>query len=62
MRRDSFLTTSYKCGWIHYHVASGRDIFEVQVDAYAYAIQVKSTHAAKILITKHWNRIQGGAK
>lgn len=47
------LTFSYKTGFIHVSTLSGGEVIRVQVDAYAYALQVKSVQAAKVLITKH---------
>lgn len=47
------ITHKYKSGYIHENFTSG--VIRVQVDAYAYAIEVKSLHAAKLLITKHVN-------
>ena len=62
LKYNSFLTTCYKRGFIHSYNAGGYEVFQVQVDAYAYIVQVKSTHAAKILITKHSNKIRGVSK
>lgn len=46
-------TFKYKCGYIHENFTLG--VIRVQVDAYAYAIEVKSILAAKQLISKHLN-------
>ncbi len=46
-------TIRYKTGYIHINFTL--DMVRVQVDGYAYSIEVKSVHAAKILITKHVN-------
>jgi len=51
------LTFKYKTGYIHDNFTTG--VIRVQVDGYAYAIEVKSIHAAKILITKHVNKMKG---
>lgn len=42
-------TFKYKCGFIHDNFTTG--VVRVQVDPYAYTIQVKSVLAAKRLIT-----------
>jgi competence protein ComGF len=57
-------TIGYKNGFIHLtypHQYNNlkREVIRVQVDGYAYSIQVKSLHAAKITITKHENKIRG---
>jgi hypothetical protein len=51
------LTFKYKCGYIHtaFDDRYSKERVQVSVDAYAYALHVKSVHAAKILITKHLN-------
>ena len=46
-------TFKYKCGFIHENFTNG--VVRVQVDAYAYAIEVKSVRAAKLIISKHLN-------
>lgn len=48
------ITFKYKRGFIHENFTSG--IIRVSVDEYAYCIEVKSIHAAKIMITKHEKR------
>lgn len=55
MNYSTSLTKSYKCGFFHLSVIDNNEIVRVQVDPYAYAIQVKSIRAAKQLITKHLN-------
>lgn len=46
-------TIGYKGGWIHLSYFDNNEVIRVQVDKYAYPIQVKSLHAAKIIISKH---------
>ena len=53
MNYSTSLTQSYKGGYIHSAYIDQHEIIRVQVDPYAYVIQVKSIHAAKILIAKH---------
>lgn len=53
------LTFRYKTGFIHESYVTGLQIIRVQVDQFAYAIQVKSIRAAKLLITKHNKKIGG---
>jgi hypothetical protein len=54
----SALTFRYRTGWIHVSsLSENREIIRVQVDACAYAIEVRSVHAAKLAITKHMKRI-----
>lgn len=50
---NSSLTRSYKCGFIHSASMSDEEVIRVQVDLYAYPIEVRSIQAAKMLITKH---------
>ena len=50
-------TIGYKTGFIHENLKTGKIL--VQVDAYAYAIEVKSIRAAKIMITKFVNKNKG---
>ena len=50
-----FYTFAYKQGYIHTKYVNGIEIVQVQVDQFAYIIQVKSVQAAKVLITKHKN-------
>jgi DNA-binding protein YbaB len=52
-------TIKYKNGYIHVNFIGKNEVIRVMVDQYAYAIQVKSVHAAKIMITKH-NKKYGG--
>jgi hypothetical protein len=52
-------TQSYRCGFIHSAYVNGHWIVRAQVDGYAYPIQLKSIHAAKILITKHFKKKEG---
>jgi hypothetical protein len=52
-------TFKYKTGYIHISSYAHYEIIRVRVDAYAYLIEVKSIHSAKILITKHENKIKG---
>jgi hypothetical protein len=49
----SSYTISYKQGYIFGASFGGSEVIRVKVDEYAYTIQVKSIHAAKLLITKH---------
>jgi len=49
------ITVKYKTGFIHENFTSG--VIRVQVDQWAYSIEVKSIHAAKIMITKHFNKL-----
>ena len=44
---------SYKQGHIFGASFGNVEVIRVMVDKYAYAIQVKSIHAAKLLITAH---------
>jgi len=54
-----FLSFGYKCGFIHESVFSNNaTIIRVQVDKYAYPVEVRSIHAAKIMITKHFNKLK----
>jgi hypothetical protein len=46
-------TFRYKNGFINVSTLSGSEVIRAMVDQFAYAIEVKSVHAAKILITKH---------
>jgi hypothetical protein len=55
-----FHTIRYKQGYIHLSYYKDKEIIRVQVDGYAYPIETKSTHSAKILITKHLNKIKKG--
>lgn len=50
-------TFKYKCGYIHENFTAG--IIRVQVDRYAYTIEVRSIRAAKILISKHIKKYGG---
>jgi|LakMenEpi03Aug12_release.lakeMendotaPanAssembly.Ray.scaffolds.fasta_scaffold04620_19 hypothetical protein len=50
---------AYKCGFIcGKNFRDGANIVRVKVDKYAYLIEVKSIHAAKIMITKHFNKLK----
>ena len=60
-RWTMFQTIGYKKGFIHLSHVENHEVVRVQVDGYAYAVQVKSLHAAKILISKH-AASYGGAK
>jgi hypothetical protein len=51
------VTFKYKCGYIHENFITGNVM--VNVDEHAYVILAKSVHAAKILITKHFNKLKG---
>lgn len=53
MNYSNSLTQSYKSGYIHSVTLDGHEIIRMQVDPYAYVMQVKSIYAAKIAITKH---------
>lgn len=56
----SAVTFRYRAGWIHVSdLLEGREIVRVQVDAFAYAVEVRSVFAAKLVITKHMKRING---
>lgn len=56
-----FYSFRYKTGYIHLSYIDGKFIVKVQVDQYAYAVQVKSVLSAKRMITKHLksNRAMG---
>lgn len=56
MSYNSSYTLKYKCGWIHGAVIDGNSVITFQVDSYAYIIYAKSLHAAKIAITKYFNK------
>lgn len=51
------ITHKYKIGYIHENLQT--NVILVQVDPHAYPIQVKSFHAAKLLITKHMKHYGG---
>ncbi len=52
--RQMLQTLKYKTGYIHISVLNtGDEVIRAQVDRFAYTRQVKSLHAAKIMITKH---------
>lgn len=55
MNYSSSLTQAYKCGYIHSAYINGNEVIRAQVDPYAYVIQVRSIHAAKLMISKHLN-------
>jgi hypothetical protein len=50
---NSSYTITYKTGYIHGASFGSIEVIRVSVDGYAYAIEVKSLHAAKIAITRH---------
>lgn len=54
-------TFKYKNGFIHVNFIGKREVIKVQVDSFAYALEVKSVHAAKLLISKH-SKNYGGLK
>lgn len=56
--KSCFLTRSYKQGYIHSYFYDGNEIFQVQVDKFAYLKYVKSIRAAKLLITKHFRGVK----
>lgn len=51
-------TIQYKSGFIHENLSSG--MIQVQVDRFAYPVEIKSFHAAKLLISKHIKKYGGG--
>lgn len=53
----SSLTISYKTGYIYSAVIDGQVVVKYQVDKYAYVQYCKSIHAAKIIITKAFNKV-----
>ena len=55
MKYSSSYTQKYNGGYIHGATIDGHEVIRVQVDAYAYPIEMKSIRAAKILITQHVN-------
>lgn len=58
-----FQTIKYKCGFIHLSYPDNKtEVVRMQVDPYAYSIEVKSIHAAKIMITKHDNKLKRPTK
>lgn len=52
------ITFSYKIGFIHVNFNMNNRV-TVQIDRYAYNVECRSVHAAKIWITKHANKIKG---
>jgi hypothetical protein len=50
---QSSYTISYKTGYIYRTTIQGHEIIRVQVDGHAYLLQIKSIHAAKIMISRH---------
>ena len=56
-----FHSFRYKTGYIHLSYTDGKFIVRVQVDQYAYAVQVKSVLSAKRMITQRLktNRAMG---
>ena len=67
-RYNSSYGFKYKSGYIsgysvfdgHWPVGKYVEIIKVRVDQWAYLIEVKSMHAAKIMITKHEKKYGGG--
>lgn len=51
------VTYKYKDGYIHVNFTLG--ITRVQVDRFAYTIEVKSYRAAQLMITKHYSKVKG---
>jgi hypothetical protein len=49
----SSLTVKYKKGFIHSAYYGNKEVIKVQIDNLACLVEVKSYHAAKILITKY---------
>lgn len=58
MNYHSSYTFKYKCGYIHGATIDGNEVVRVQVDNYAYVLQVKSVLSAKRIITKYYNKIK----
>ena len=56
---NSSWTNSYKSGYIFWTSFGSYEVVRVMVDKYAYPIEVKSIHAAKIMITKHSKKYGG---
>ena len=56
---NSSYTIPYKQGRIYCAYFGSREVVKVTVDQWAYLIEVKSIHAAKLLITKHSNKYGG---
>lgn len=50
---NSSQTISYKQGYIHCAYFGSNEVIRVVVDKFAYPIQVKSIHQAKLWITNH---------
>lgn len=46
-------------GYIFSAHYDGGEVIRVCVNNYAYSVQVKSMHAAKLMITKHANKLKG---
>jgi hypothetical protein len=55
MKYSSSSTQSYNGGYIQEAYLDGHQVIRVQVDPYAYPMQVKSIQSAKLMITKHVN-------
>ena len=56
---NSSSSFTYKQGRIFCASFGHEEVIRVIVDQWAYAIEVKSIHAAKILITKHSKKYGG---
>lgn len=53
---NSGYTFKYKTGYIHTASFGSVEVVRVRVDEFAYPIEVKSIHAAKMAITRHIKR------
>lgn len=54
-RDNKMITYSYKHGFIHDNFTTG--VIQIQVQGeHGFLMTVKSVHAAKILLTKHFNK------
>lgn len=51
------ITLLYKCGYIHYAIIDGNPIVRVQVDKFAYVIYAKSIKSAKLIISRHYRKL-----
>ena len=56
---SSSVTMSYKGGYIFTAIIEGHQVTKCTVDRYAYIVYTKNVQSAKILITKHVNKIKG---
>lgn len=54
---NSSLTIRYKQGYIYSIIIDGHEVVKYQVDKYAYVQYCKSIRAAKIIISKHFNKV-----